>query len=71
MGKTAKEQKERFENVFKLIDDQHVGMDHQLFRLSWAAVHGHRLGLKSWLLLVAPPSTGKTEGVLESISCLA
>jgi hypothetical protein len=71
MGKTAKEQKERFENVFKLIDDQYVGMDHQLFRLSWAAVHGHRLGLKSWLLLVAPPSTGKTEGVLESISCLA
>ncbi|MCZ6769950.1 MAG: hypothetical protein O7D93_11955 [Acidobacteria bacterium] len=71
MGKTAKEQKERFDNVYKLIDDQYVGMDHQLFRLAWAAVHGHRLGLKSWLLLVAPPSTGKTEGVLESISCLA
>jgi len=70
MGKTAKEQKERFEKVYKLIDEQYVGMDHQLFRLAWAAVHGHLLGFKSWLLLVAPPSTGKTEGVLESISCL-
>ncbi|MCZ6878899.1 MAG: hypothetical protein O7G29_12230 [Acidobacteria bacterium] len=70
MGKTAKEQKERFENIYKLIDEQYVGMDHQLFRLAWAAVHGHLLGFKSWLLLVAPPSTGKTEGVLESISSL-
>ncbi len=70
MGKTAKEQKERFEKVYKLIDEQYVGMDHQLFRLAWAAVHGHLLGFKSWLLLVAPPSTGNTEGVLESISCL-
>jgi len=70
MGKTATEQKKRFEEIYKLIDKQYVGMDHQLFRLAWAAVHGHRLGLKSWLLLVAPPSTGKTEGVLESISGL-
>jgi len=70
MCKAATEQKKRFEEVYKLIDEQYVGMDHQLFRLTWAAVHGHRLGLKSWLLLVAPPSTGKTEGVLESISSL-
>jgi len=70
MGNTATEQKKRFEEIYKLIDKQYVGMDHQLFRLTWAAVHGHRLGLKSWLLLVAPPSTGKTEGVLESISSL-